>query len=445
MTSQIRFPDDFVWGVATAAYQIEGAVDLGGRGESIWDRFVHTEGNVRNGDTGDVACDHYHRWSEDIELMKTLGVGGYRFSIAWPRVIPDGTGRTNSTGLGFYDKLVDGLLEAGIEPFPTLYHWDLPQALDDEGGWLNRETAYAFARYAELVAERLGDRVKNWWTINEPWCVAEVGYFYGEHAPGHQNRDEATTAAHHVLLAHGLGTRAISSAATDAKVGIVINVDAVDPRSQHPSDLAIAELHHDLRNEWYLDSVLLGEYPAAAVEELRWDQAEVWPGDLEVISTPIDHLGINYYSRRVVQDSTVSDADRPGPLIEAALPRTTMGWEVYPEGLHDVLIRYNEAYDLPPVYITESGAAFPDRIINGVVQDEPRRDYLERHFKAAAEAHAAGVPLHGYFVWSLMDNFEWQHGYSQRFGLVWVDYKTQERTIKDSGRWFADLVAQNLA
>ncbi len=325
MTNSWSLPDDFVWGVATAAYQIEGAVEIGGRGESIWDRFAHTPGKVNNGDTGDVACDHYHRWNDDIALMKDIGVDAYRFSVAWPRVIPNGVGPVNSVGLGFYDRLVDSLLDAGIEPHVTLYHWDLPQALEDDGGWTNRQTAYAFARYAEVVSERLGDRVRKWWTINEPWCVAEVGHFYGEHAPGTQDRGAALAVAHHALLAHGLGLRAVHESAPEADVGIVINVDAVDPRSEHPADAAVVELHHDLRNEWYLDPVLLGRYPEAAVEFYQWDRAVVWPGDLEVISTPMDHLGINYYSRRVVHDEVVPDSARPLPLTQPDRPRTTMG------------------------------------------------------------------------------------------------------------------------
>jgi beta-glucosidase len=445
MNQASAFPPDFVWGVATAAYQIEGAVSEDGRGESIWDRFSHTPGRTRNGETGEVACDHYHRWREDVAIMKDLGVQGYRFSIAWPRVMPEGTGPVNPAGLDFYDRLVDGLLEAGITPFPTLYHWDLPQALEAAGGWPVRETAYAFAGYAAVVAERLGDRVKDWWTINEPWCIAELGYRSGDHAPGRSHPADAVAASHHVLLAHGLGTQAIRSVAPDARVGIVMIVEAHLPRSSHPADVAASELAHDVNTRWYLDPVLLGEYPESAVAYHGWDRAPVRPGDLDVISTPLDHLGINYYSRKISQAADVDDAQRPSPILEADLPRTTMGWEVYPQGLRDVLVRFNDDYDLPPVYVTESGVAFKDLVVDGTVPDDDRRDYLERHFAAAGEALAAGVPLRGYFVWSLMDNFEWQHGYSQRFGLVRVDYDTQQRTLKDSARWFTSFIQTSRA
>ncbi len=430
------FPDDFVWGVATAAYQIEGAPHANGRGESIWDRFSHTPGKTRNGDTGDVACEHFYRWEDDIQLMQHLGIQAYRFSIAWPRIFPDGAETPNLAGLGFYDRLVDKLLEAGIAPSPTLYHWDLPQALEDDGGWVQRRTAYAFAHYAEVVGERLGDRVEQWWTINEPWCVAELGYYSGDHAPGRRNRTEALTAAHHTLLAHGLGMEALRRAAPAAQVGLVTNVESVVPRSAHPADIEAAELAHQLRNTWYVDPVMLGAYPEKAAEHYRWDAEPVKPGDMEIISAPMDSLGVNYYSRQVVGDDGVDDAERPSPLVTANLPRTTMGWEIYPDGLRDILLRFHRDYELPPVYVTESGVAFADVEQDGAIHDADRRAYLEAHFAAAAEAYAAGVDLRGYFVWSLMDNFEWQHGYSQRFGLVWVDYATQERIIKDSGHWF---------
>ncbi len=438
-------PDDFVWGVATAAYQIEGSHDVDGRGESIWDRFSHTPGNTYLGQTGDVACDSFVRWPDDIALMKDLNVGAYRFSLAWPRVFPDGSGDVNHKGLDFYDKLVDGLLEASIAPFPTLYHWDLPQALENDGGWMKRDTAYRFAEYALVVADRLGDRVHDWWTINEPWCIAELGYRFGEHAPGHREPRGWLAAAHHVLLAHGLGMGAIRAASPDARVGIVINVDAVMPRSAHISDRAAASMVELQRNHWYLDPVLRGEYPAAAVEHHGWSQSEVEPGDIELIAAPMDHLGLNYYSRQVIQDESIEDSERPEPLIEVDLPRTTMGWEVYPDGLRDLLIKYNRDFDLPPVYVAESGAAFPDEFVDGSVHDEDRRSYLESHFAAAAAAAAAGVPLRGFFVWSLLDNFEWQHGYSQRFGLAWTDYETQRRIIKDSGHWFSSITGGSSA
>jgi beta-glucosidase len=426
-----------VWGVSTAAFQIEGAVDVDGRGESIWDRFSHTPGRIHNGDTADVACDHYHRWPEDIEIMQRLGVRGYRFSIAWPRIIPTGTGPVNIAGLDFYDRLVDGLLAAGITPYPTLYHWDLPQPLEDAGGWPVRATALAFADYAAIVADRLGDRVTDWWTINEPWCIAELGYGLGEHAPGRRDAVEALAAAHHVLLAHGLGMQAVRAAAPGARVGIANHVDQQVARSTHPADEQAAELAHAVRNRWYFDPVFLGTYPENAVAYLGWDERPVRDGDLQLISSPMDHLGINYYTRTIIEDGTIDDADRPEPLVEPDLPRTTMGWEVYPKGLTDLLTRLNEDYDLPPTYVTEGGVALPDQLVDGAVRDDERRDYLARHFAAASDARAAGVPLRGYFIWSLMDNFEWAHGYSQRFGLVWTDYATQTRILKDSAHWFA--------
>lgn len=437
----MSWPDDFVWGTATASFQVEGAVRAGGRGESIWDRFSNIPGNILNGDTADTACDHFHRWPEDVEIMRSLGVSGYRFSIAWPRVIPDGRGRINQVGLDFYDRLVDGLLQAGIIPYPTLYHWDLPAALEDEGGWPHRPTAYAFADYAAVVAERLGDRVKNWWTINEPRCVAEHGYRRGRHAPGRREPRAWLDAAHHVLLAHGLGTAAVKQVSPDSRIGPALNVDAAVPRSAHPSDLAAAETAHDLRNRWYMDPVLLGRYPPAAVEHYRWDQKALRDGDMEIISQPVDHLGINYYFREVAADPALPDRERPPPITEADLPRTTMGWEIYPDGLRDLLLRFHEDYRLPPVFITENGAAFPDRVEEGAVHDQNRRDFLEAHFTAARQALRAGVPLRGFFVWTLLDNFEWALGFSRRFGLIWVDHQTQERVWKDSARWFASYIA----
>jgi beta-glucosidase len=435
------FPSDFVFGVSTASYQIEGAVREDGRGESIWDRFSHTPGKTLDGDTGDVACDHYHRFREDVAIMRDLGVDAYRFSIAWPRIVPGGTGTVNQAGLDFYDRLVDELLEAGITPYPTLYHWDLPQRLEDEGGWPRRTTAYAFADYAEVVGERLGDRVKDWWTINEPWCVAEHGYRDGHHAPGRHDPDDALAASHHVLLAHGMGMQALRAVVPDARVGIVTNHATWLPRSNHVSDRRAAELEHTVHNRWYLDPIYSGEYPEMAVNHHHWDQGEVFPGDLDIISAPIDHHGINYYTRHVVADESVDDLERPQPIVDADLPRTTMGWEVYPAGLRDLLIRLNGDYDLPPIYITENGAAFPDEAVAGAVHDADRTDFIRRHLATAVEALNAGVPLSGYFVWSLLDNFEWAYGYDRRFGLVRVDYDTQERTVKDSGRWYRTFLA----
>lgn len=434
-------PATFVWGVSTSAFQIEGGVHEDGRGESIWDRFSHTPGRILTGENADTATDHYHRWQGDIRLMRDLGIDAYRFSIAWPRVMPKGTGSINDAGLGFYDRLVDGLLDAGIRPFPTLYHWDLPQSLEDLGGWTQRSTAQAFGEFAAVVGTRLGDRVSDWWTINEPWCVAELGYGTGEHAPGRSDPADALRAAHHVLLAHGLGVQALRATTSQCRVGIANHIDARVPRSSHPADVAAAELAHELRNRWYLDPVLLGDYPAAAADHLRWDGSPIRPGDMALISTPTDHLGLNYYTRTVISDPEVDDADRPAPIVEADLPRTTMGWEMYPQGLTDLLVRFSDDYRLPPTYISEGGAAFPDQLMNGAVHDDDRISYLRQHVDAATAAREAGVPLQGYFVWSLLDNFEWAHGYSQRFGLYWTDYETLERIPKDSARWYAGIVS----
>lgn len=435
------FGQDFVWGVATSAYQIEGAAAIDGRGESIWDRFSHNPGNTRDSATGDVACDHYHRWQEDLELLVELGVNGYRFSISWPRILPQGTGAINEAGLDFYDRLVDGLLDAGIQPFATLYHWDLPQALDDNEGWLARPTAYAFADYATVVADRLGDRVKHWMTINEPWVVATLGYVTGEHAPGHESEEEGLTVAHHTLLAHGLATQALRAAAPGAEVGIVLNMDDFVPRSTHLADQRAAYAASGSMNRWYADPVFTGLYPQDTEIAKHWDEHPVFDGDLAIISTPIDFLGLNYYTRKVIEDEGFDDVERPAPLIDADLPRTSMGWEVYPNGLRDVLMWIHETYDRPAIYITENGAAFADEVSEQRVHDPERTAFLRDHIDAVAEAIQSGVDVRGYFAWSLLDNFEWAHGYHQRFGLIHVDFPTQTRTFKDSGRWYRDMIA----
>jgi len=439
------FPDDFIWGAATAAYQVEGATTEDGRGESIWDRFSHDPGNTFNSDTGDVACDHYHRWREDIDIMADLGINGYRFSIAWPRILPSGSGNVNQSGLDFYDRLVDSLLEAGITPFPTLYHWDLPSALQDDDGWVARSTAFAFADYASVVAERLGDRVKQWTTINEPWVIAHLGHVTGEHAPGRESVEDGWAAAHHTLLAHGLGTQAIRAAAPGTQVGIVLNMDWFVPRSEHPADRRAAYAASGRMNRWYADPIFLGRYPDDVLTAVHWDQHPVFDADLATISTPIDFLGLNYYTRKVIAEESVDDVERPTPLVASDLPRTAMGWEVDPDGLREVLVWLHETYDSPPVYVTENGAAFPDVVENGRVLDVERVRFLELHIAAVEEAVEAGVDVRGYFAWSLLDNFEWAHGYDRRFGIVRVDYDTQERTIKDSGYWYRDHIAGQLA
>lgn len=435
----IPFPHDFTWGVATASYQIEGAVGEDGRGESIWDRFSHTPGKILTGETGDVACDHYHRWPEDIELMKQLGVDAYRFSIAWPRILPEGVGDVNAVGLDFYDRLVDELLTAGITPYPTLYHWDLPQALEDDGGWLNRRTAEAFADYAEVAVARLGDRIEHWMTLNEPWCSSLLGYMAGFHAPGLTGVENGLTAAHHLLLAHGLAVPRIQAAGCDA--GIVLNMDHMVPASAHPADHAAADLEDQKFGRWFLDPVSGRGYPQGAVEDYGWDMAVIEPGDLDVIATPIDQIGLNYYSIRIVRSDAVAEAER-SDVVPEPTEYTEMGWAVAPEDIIPLLERLRD-YGYESIYITESGAAYPDEPDErGHVDDQDRISYLDRHFASVSEAIDRGVPVKGYFVWSLMDNFEWGFGYSKRFGLVRVDYDSQERIPKASYSWFRDYIAR---
>jgi beta-glucosidase len=437
--SQRAFPDGFVWGAATSSYQIEGAVDVDGRGPSIWDTFSRTPGMVRDGDTGDVAADHYHRWAEDVAIMGELGLGAYRFSIAWPRILPTGRGTVNQPGLDFYDRLVDGLLAAGIDPFVTLYHWDLPQALEDEGGWPVRSTAEAFADYAGIVADRLGDRVRHWTTLNEPWVTAGHGYLTGEHAPGRRSTADAVAASHHLLLAHGLAVDAIRAAVPHALVGIVLDLEAKHPASPALLDLEAASLEHALMGRWYLDPIAGLGYPEDGVVAYAWDQAEVADGDMAVIARPLDFLGINYYTRQIVRhpDSAAEPTVRPGTRV------TGMGWEVYPAGLTDALEWAWRRSGIGAIYVTENGAAYP------VDRAEPERDpdrvaFLHDHLVAAADAMERGVPLRGYFAWSLLDNFEWAHGYAHRFGIVHVDFETLERRIRDSGRYWSAVAASGL-
>jgi beta-glucosidase len=426
------FPDGFVWGAATAAYQIEGASRADGRGESIWDRFSRIPGRVRDGDTGDVACDHYHRYRQDVALMAELGLQAYRFSVAWPRILPHGTGTPNAAGLDFYDRLVDELLSAGIAPHVTLYHWDLPQTLEDHGGWPERSTVGAFAELASLVARRLGDRVASFATLNEPWVVADHGYRTGEHAPGRSEPDAALAAAHHLLVAHGLGVEAIRAAAPRAAVGIVLNFEPQHPASNDPLDEAAANVADDLVNRWYLDPLTGRGYPAAGARARGWRMDEVRPGDLDAIGVPIDFLGVNYYSRRLVRSPELP------PLEAPTVERTTMGWEVYPDGLAETLRSVTTRTGDLPLFVTENGAAYADDP-GDPARDPERVRFLRRHVAAARAAIHDGVPLRGYFVWSLLDNFEWAQGYARRFGIVHVDYETQERTIRDSGRYWASL------
>jgi beta-glucosidase len=434
------FPPDFLWGVATSAYQIEGAVSEDSRGVSIWDTFAAMPGKTFQGQSGAVAADHYHRMESDVALMAELGLRSYRFSIAWPRVIPDGTGPVNVRGLDFYDRLVDTLLDHGIEPMVTLYHWDLPLPLHQLGGWLRRETATDFADYAEIVARRLGDRVTWWITQNEPWCAAYMGYGSGEHAPGMTSRSAAVIAAHHILLSHGLAMpRMRAVLQPDARIGISLNLYPVYPADDRPETAAAVEQADIFKNRWFLDPVLHGAYP----EELfRWwnvASPPIEPGDLALISQPGDFLGINYYERWVVRSSA------QGFALVTNIPNseyTSMGWEIYPEGLSSVLRRVHRDYAPPQIIVTENGAAFHDAWDGKTaeVRDPQRQSYLERHIGALEQALANNVPVQGYFAWSFLDNFEWAEGYRHRFGLVYVDYETQRRIVKSSGRWYADFI-----
>jgi len=441
--SGFDFPSDFVWGAATSAYQIEGAVDVDGRGQSVWDTFCKRPGAVLNGDSGAVACDFYHRYPQDIELMRTLGIDAFRFSIAWPRVLPEGRGRVNQAGLDFYDRFVDELLAAGIRPFATLYHWDLPQALEDAGGWPVRATAEAFVEYVELVAARLGDRVDNWTTHNEPFCTSWLGYGIGIHAPGRTDLADSAAAAHHVLLSHGLAVQALRRDCPDAELGIVLDSWPVHPASDDPRDAAAASVADGFRNRIFFDPVLRGCYPEDVLERLGPAAPPVLDGDLAIISAPLDFLGVNNYSRSIVR---AGEDGEPIELPAPAGPTTSMGWEVYPDAIYEVLTRLHSEYDTPPIYVTENGAAFADvRAADGSVDDPERIVYLAGYVDAVARAMAEGVPVRGYFVWSLLDNFEWSYGYTQRFGLIYVDFETLERVPKSSFEWYRGLAASGRA
>jgi beta-glucosidase len=443
-----RFPDGFLWGAATAAYQIEGAVDEDGRSPSIWDTFSHTPGKVLGGDTGDVACDHYHRWQGDIGLMRELGLGAYRFSVAWPRVMPGGTGPVNERGLDWYDRLVDGLLAAGITPFVTLYHWDLPQALQDRGGWGNRATVDAFVAYAEAVARRLGDRVQHWITHNEPWVVAFLGNLMGIHAPGLQDRRLALQVAHHLLLSHGRAVPALRAAGA-REVGITLNMAPGRPLAPGTDDDAAARRFEGFMNRWFLDPLFRGGYPEDMVA-LYGGPPAMEAGDLAAIAAPTDFLGVNYYTPATVhavppETNPLGFAGRtPEESVAAGYEVTEMGWAVDPTGLSELLTDIWRDYTLPgALYITENGAAFDDRLVDGAVDDPRRIAYLHGHLAAARQVIEAGVPLRGYFAWSLLDNFEWSFGYSKRFGLVYTDYATQARIPKASARWYSRVSAAN--
>jgi beta-glucosidase len=444
MTRRASFPSGFVWGAATSAYQIEGSPLADGAGVSNWHRFSHTPGMVLHGDTGDVACDHYNRSAEDIALMHEIGLTGYRFSIAWGRVMPQGAGRVSQKGLDFYSRLVDGLLEAGIEPFATLYHWDLPAALDDRGGWLNRDIAEWFAEYAEVVFRALDGRVKKWVTLNEPWVVADGGYLHGVLAPGHRSPFEAPIASHNLMRSHGAAV--VAYRATGAhEIGLVVNLEPKYPASESPEDLQATRLADAYMNRHYLDPALLGSYP----EEMPLLFGEAWPdfppADFDLIRQPLDFLGINYYKRGITKADPSTPIEKATRVDNRHATHTVIGWEVYPAGLTDILVWVKERYGNLPLYVTENGAAFYDPPIaaGGRIDDPLRVAYLADHIEAIRDAVAAGVDLRGYFVWSLLDNFEWSQGYSARFGLVHVDYNTQKRTLKESARFYAGVIGRN--
>jgi len=438
-----RFPPYFVWGAAVSAYQIEGAVDVDGRGESIWDRFSATPGKIVNGDSGAVACDSYHRYRDDVRLVQELGLNAFRFSVAWPRVVPQGRGRPNAAGLDFYDRLVDELLAAGIEPFVTLYHWDLPQVLEERGGWPVRATAEAFAEYVDVVSERLGDRVRHWITQCEPWVVSWLGYGLGEHAPGRRSEADALAAAHHVLLGHGLAADVLRRRSSEAKVGITIDLVAFHPLTDSDADTAAVARIDGFRNRWILDPVLRGEYPEDMLEVYAAALPTIEDGDLRTIAAPLDFLGVNYYARSVVRADPGDGS--PVTLDARDVERTDMGWEVYPDGLFELLVRLRDDYELPPLYVTENGAAYTDRRDNGTVDDPRRISYVDRHLAAIARALDAGIPVQGYFLWSLLDNFEWAWGFSKRFGIVYVDFETLERVPKASFAWYREVIAAHRA
>ncbi|HEY7604901.1 MAG TPA: GH1 family beta-glucosidase [Gaiellaceae bacterium] len=436
---------EFVWGAATAAFQIEGATTADGRGESIWDRFASVEGNVAHGDTGDPACEHYYRWRDDLDLMRSLGLGGYRFSIAWPRIQPDGRGPANRRGLDFYRGLVEGLLERGIRPLATLYHWDLPQALQDEGGWASRDVVERFTEYAGIVFDALGDVVPAWITHNEPWVTSFLGYAYGSKAPGLRDWRAAIRASHHALLAHGMAVRAFRDGGYDAEIGITLDLTVAIPATASEADRVAAGRLDGHHNRWFLDPVFRGRYPEnmIAFYEQRFGPIDaILPGDLETIAQPIDFLGINFYRPNwasAVADGGLDVGDAP-PDLE----RTAMDWPIAPEYLTDLLVGVRRDYGELPLLITENGAAFDDRLDGAdVVEDDRRVAYLRGHVEAVERARAQGVDVRGYYVWSFLDNFEWEHGYEKRFGIVFVDFPTQRRIPKRSALWYRDLIASS--
>ncbi len=435
---------EFIWGVATSSYQIEGAANEGGRGQSIWDTFCKVPGKVANFDNGDIACDHYHRYKEDLDLMKWMGVKAYRFSVAWPRVIPDGVGRVNEMGLDFYDRLIDSLLEREIAPWLTMYHWDLPEALQLRGGWNNREVVEWFGEYAEVLTSRFGDRVKNWMTLNEPLCSAWLGHLYGDMAPGIKDLQTALNVSHHLLMSHGLACQVIRSNVSEANVGIVINVTPAVPATDSQEDSNAAQLADGFDNRWFLDPVFGRTYPADVIDTLG-ASPEIHSGDMKLIAQDLDFLGVNFYFRQTV---AADQNSKPLPIRSVNrenVKRTAMNWEVHPQAFEEILLRISKEYSPKAIYITENGSAWNDEVINGEIIDDERIDYLARHLDAMRSAKNQGAPILGYFAWSFLDNFEWAYGYEKRFGLIYVDYKTQKRTPKKSAFFYRQLLLNGTA
>jgi beta-glucosidase len=435
MTDSIRFSPDFTWGVATSAFQIEGAADADGKGPSIWDTFSHNTANIKDGSNGDVACDHYHRYREDVGIMASLGVDAYRFSMAWSRVQPAGKGAWNEKGFDFYSRLLDALQEKGIAPHLTLYHWDLPQGLQDDGGWLSRDTSARFADYAQEVARRFGKRVASIATHNEPWCAANLGYGNAQFAPGVSDAKQAVQVSHHLLLSHGLAMQAMRAERPQSALGIVLNQWTSDPATGSDADRALAELEWARSVQWFMDPIFKGRYPELALRAHGANAPEVREGDFDIIRQPLDFLGVNYYFRHFASTET------PPRTAPGELGFTDMGWEIYPQGLTELLLKLKGEYELPPIYITENGMAAPDRLDQGGVADPVRIRFVQQHLAALKAAIDQGVDVRGYFLWSLMDNFEWNSGYAKRFGIVYVDYATQQRTPKASALWYRDFVA----
>jgi beta-glucosidase len=435
MTDSKQFPSDFTWGVATSAFQIEGAASADGKGPSIWDTFCRNPANIKDASNGDIACDHYHRYRDDVALMASLGVDAYRFSMAWARVQPTGKGAWNERGFDFYERLLDALAEKGIAPHLTLYHWDLPQGLQDDGGWLSRDTALRFADYAHEVARRFGNRIPVIATHNEPWCTANLGHGNAQFAPGVADEKTAIQVSHHLLLSHGLAMQSMRAAGTSARLGIVLNQWTADPATDSAADRAMAELEYARSVQWFMDPIFKARYPELALRAHGANAPKVQAGDFEAISQPLDFLGVNYYFR------AYCSAETPPRQPPREHGTTDMGWEIYPQGLTELLVKLNGEYELPPIYITENGMANAERMEHGQVADPARIDFVERHLGALADAMAQGVDVRGYFLWSLLDNFEWNSGYAKRFGIVHVDYETLQRTPKDSARWYRDFIA----